>query len=84
MVEPFLWTAEEFGKTPVREFMTTGLYTVFPESTREEVVRAMLFFKVHRIFVIDPRQGTIEGVITTMDLLRSMAGSTKARKRLRA
>lgn len=65
--------SEEFGKTPVRELMTRGLFTVFPESTVEEVVRALVSFEIHRVFVIDERTGDLEGVITTMDVLRHLS-----------
>lgn len=61
---------KEFARTPVRDLMTRGLFTVFPDATLEEVVRAMVSNKVHRLFVIDERQGELEGVITTMDVLR--------------
>jgi len=63
---------EEFGKTPVRELMTRGLFTVFPDATLEEVVRTMVAYHVHRIFVIEPERGELEGVITTMDVLRAL------------
>ena len=64
--------AEEAGDPPVREYMTPGLYTVFPESTLEEVVHTMTTFKVHRVFVLEERSGELLGVITSMDLLRWM------------
>jgi len=64
--------AEELGKTPVSEFMTAGMFTVFPETTLDEVVHTMTAFKVHRVFVIDESDGTLLGVITTMDILRRL------------
>jgi len=63
---------EKFGETPVREFMTAGMYTVFPEATMEEVIHTMTSFKIHRVFVIDEKDGSLEGVITSMDILRRM------------
>jgi tRNA nucleotidyltransferase (CCA-adding enzyme) len=71
--------AEELGRTPVKEFMTRGLFTVFPEATIEEVIRTMTSFKIHRVFVIDEKEGTIEGVITTMDVLRWLEGRKSRR-----
>ena len=65
--------SEEFGRTPVSELMTRGLFTVFPESTLDEIVRALVAFEIHRVFVIDERTGELEGVITTMDVLRHLA-----------
>jgi CBS domain-containing protein len=64
----------------VKEFMTRGLFTVFPEATIEEVIRTMTSFKIHRVFVIDEKEGTLEGVITTMDVLRWLEGR-KSRRR---
>ena len=64
---------DEFGRTPVRELMTEGMFTVFPESTLDEVVRSMLQFQIHRVFVIDDATGELEGVITTFDVLGALA-----------
>jgi CBS domain-containing protein len=64
--------SEDFGRTPVRELMTRGMFTVFPESTLDEVVRSMLRFKIHRVFVIDEASGDLEGVITTFDVLQAL------------
>lgn len=67
-----LLSTDRFGETPVREFMTAGLFTVFPESTLDEVIHALTAFKVHRVFVIEERKGALLGIITTMDLLRHL------------
>ncbi|MBV8881982.1 MAG: CBS domain-containing protein [Planctomycetaceae bacterium] len=61
---------ESLGCVPVSDLMTAGLVTVFPDSTIDEVLRSMLHFKVHRVFVIDAESGALEGVITTVDILR--------------
>lgn len=63
---------EDFGRTPVRELMTKGMFTVFPESTLDEVVRSMVTFKIHRLFVIEEATGELEGVITTLDVLQAL------------
>src|SRR6185503_12634297 len=77
-------SSERFGDTPVSYFMTTGMFTVFPEATLEEVVRTMTSFKIHRVFVIEEKGGELQGVITSMDVLRWMgrprALSEKKRK----
>lgn len=65
---------DEFGRTPVRELMTEGMFTVFEDSTLEEVVRSMVKFKIHRVFVIDDATGRLEGVITTLDVLEALSG----------
>ena len=62
--------SDKVGEAPVRDFMTTGLYTVFPEATLEEVVHTMTAFEIHRVFVIGEERGELLGVITTMDVLR--------------
>ena len=63
---------EDFGRTPVKELMTKGMFTVFPEATVDEVVRAMVTFKIHRLFVIEEATGELEGVITTLDVLQAL------------
>ena len=72
--DPFSMPPEELGKTPVREFMTAGLVSVFPEATLEEIIHTLLSFRVHRVFVIEGRKGSIQGVITTLDILRHLEG----------
>jgi len=64
---------DEFGRTPVKELMTEGMFTVFPESTLEEVMRSMVKFQIHQVFVIDEATGELEGVITTMDVLSALS-----------
>jgi len=70
--EPPGLSLTKVGETPVRDFMTTGMYTVFPEATLEEVVHALTTFKIHRVFVIEEHSGELMGVITSMDVLRWM------------
>lgn len=70
--DPFTLPADEFGRTPVKEFMTAGMFTVFPDATLEEIIHTMTSFKIHRVFVITEREGTLVGIITTMDILRGM------------
>ncbi len=67
--------APDFGRTPVRALMTRGLYTVFPDATLGEVMRALVSFSVHRIFVIDEKDGELLGVITTLDVLRALSAA---------
>ena len=64
---------DEFGRTPVRELMTEGMFTVFEDSTLDEVIRSMVQFEIHRVFVIDGASGTLEGVITTLDVLGALS-----------
>ena len=62
---------EGFEDSRVGVLMSGGLYSVFPEATLEEVVRTLTTQKIHRVFVLSDR-GTIDGVITSMDVLRWM------------
>jgi CBS domain-containing protein len=71
-----------FEDTQVGDLMTGGLYSVFPEATLEEVVRTLTVQKVHRLFVITDK-GTIEGVITTMDVLKWMEAQFRERRAAR-
>lgn len=61
-----------FGDAPVRDLMTMGLFTVFPEATLKEVIHTLTAFKVHRVFVIEGSGTALLGVITSMDVLQWM------------
>lgn len=71
-----------FEDRRVGDLMTGGLYSVFPEATLEEIVRTLSVQKVHRLFVITDK-GTIEGVITTMDVLKWMESQFRERRAAR-
>jgi CBS domain-containing protein len=70
--------AADFARTPVRALMSRGLYTVFPDATLTEVMRALVSFNVHRVFVIEERSSELLGVITTLDVLRALSGASAA------
>jgi CIC family chloride channel protein len=61
-----------FERTPVGQVMTPGMVTVFPDAPRSEVIRSLNSLPIHRVFVVDPRKGSLLGVITTRDVLRSL------------
>jgi CBS domain-containing protein len=69
----------DFGQTPVRALMSRGLFTVFPDATLAEVMRALVSFNVHRVFVIDEKTSDLLGVITTLDVLRALAAAPAAK-----
>jgi predicted transcriptional regulator len=71
---------EGFEDTRVGDLMTGGLFSVFPEATLEEVVRALTTQKIHRLFVISDK-GKLLGVITTMDVLKWMEKRYRERRR---
>jgi len=58
----------------VRDVMSPGLVSVFPGATLEEVIHSMQSSRVHRVFVLEEENATLEGVITTMDVLRWLDG----------
>lgn len=86
--EPLVSSLDKFGNAPVRDYMTPGMFTVFPDATLEEVVHALVSFRIHRVFVIDPRSGSLEGAITSMDVMRALdalrAGKKRPAKALRS
>lgn len=70
---------EGFEQSTVADLMTLGVASVFPESTFEEVARSMCSLGIHRVFVLT-EAGKLEGVITTMDVLRWIDRGFLARK----
>jgi CBS domain-containing protein len=64
--------ADTLEALQVRDLMTPGMVTVFPDSTLSEIVRTLVSAGVHRVFVIHQESGALEGVITTMDVLRHL------------
>jgi len=64
----------ELDLLQVRELMTPGLVSVFPGATLGEVVHTMRSSDVHRVFVLEENKGTMQGVITTMDVVRWLDG----------
>jgi CBS domain-containing protein len=76
-------TLERLGEAKISELMTPGMVTVFPGATLAEVVRSLLSSKVHRVFVIREEDSELEGVITTMDVMRRLDGCGSERDALR-
>ena len=70
--------ADDVDSLEVRDVMTAGMVTVFPDSTLAEVIRTLVSAGVHRVFVIDEKLGTLEGVITSMDVLRHLDATRAA------
>jgi acetoin utilization protein AcuB len=59
--------------TVVREIMTPRPHTIAPTATSKEAAQRMMYLEVHRLFVEEG--GRLLGVITTSDLVRSLAMS---------
>ncbi|HEX5054338.1 MAG TPA: CBS domain-containing protein [Planctomycetota bacterium] len=55
------------------DLMTTDIASVGPAATLVEVANKMVDAEVHRLLVLDTR-GRVVGIITTMDVLRAIAG----------
>jgi CBS domain-containing protein len=68
---PDTFEVEDVDGTTVAEIMTPIIYSVRPETPVEEVVEQLVTRRVHRLFVVD-KDGSLIGVITTLDLLRRL------------
>lgn len=67
---------EGFEDTMVSDLMTPGIVTVRQDAPMTEVIGTMTSLQIHRVFVTGPG-GSIEGVITTMDVLRWLEAELK-------
>lgn len=57
--------------TLVRDIMTPVVFSVTPDTSATEVVKLMLDWKVHHLFVIDDHN-VLVGVISTLDVLAAI------------
>jgi predicted transcriptional regulator len=57
----------------VRDVMTPEVLTANQAEPLEEAIRRMAFEVVHRLFVLDGEERLV-GVVTSMDVLRELAG----------
>jgi CBS domain-containing protein len=55
----------------VEDLMTPAVFAVAAETSAAEVVKNLLAFRVHRLFVVDA-QGVLIGVISSLDVLRHL------------
>ena len=60
-----------FSKMEVRELMTPRPQTISPDATIRDAAQRMLYLEVHRLFV--ESQGRLVGVVSTTDLVRTLA-----------
>lgn len=65
----------------VREVMTPELFVVEPEAPLERAIELMAFEGVHRVLVVD-REERLLGILTSMDILRELAGFPRERPRV--
>jgi CBS domain-containing protein len=64
--------AADADRTLVRDLMTPVVFSVPPDAPAARVIRDLLAFKVHRLFVVDG-DGVLVGVISATDVLRHLA-----------
>jgi CBS domain-containing protein len=62
---------ENVDRTTVDDIMTPAVFSVRPDTPVSKVVAEMIGLHVHRLFVTDD-DGTLIGVISTMDLLKRL------------
>lgn len=67
---------------PVTDLMTRGVLFVFPDSPLRDVVRSMISERVHRVLVMS-EENRLEGIITSMDVLRWLDGRLSTGRRPR-
>ena len=58
-------------ETRVRDIMTPVVFSVTPDAPASEVIKQMLDWKVHHLFVIDQNQ-VLVGVVSTLDVLKQL------------
>lgn len=62
-----------FDETLVQEIMTPRPQTITPDADVKDAAQRMLYLEVHRLFV--EQDGRLVGVVSTMDLVRALAGT---------
>ena len=73
---------ENFDDAVVSDLMTPEIVSVDPDAAIEAAVRVLEDLRIHRVFV-RKGEGPLLGVITTMDVLRWIGRSLRARRRAR-
>ena len=68
-------TAVEVQSASAESVMTPGAIAIDEKTTVAEAAKAMLERHIHRVLVT--RDGKLAGIITTMDLLKVLAGTAK-------
>jgi CBS domain-containing protein len=65
------YQVESVDPTTVFDIMTPAVFSVRPDTPVSKVVAELIGLHVHRLFVID-NDGTLIGVISTMDILKRL------------
>lgn len=65
-----------FSQSTVRDIMTPATFSVHPSTTVPELARFLCRGRIHRSLVLDGLK--IEGIVTTFDIARAVAGEPPA------
>lgn len=57
------------AQTPIKEIMQSNAITVLPEATAAEIIERLSRSGHRKVFVVNPRDGKLEGVVAVIDLL---------------
>jgi len=76
--EPVAYRRSESGAPCAGDVMTTEVASVGPDTSLAEVARTMVQREVHRVPVVDG--GRLVGIVSTMDILRPIAGLPPGRR----
>ena len=70
--EETLQNAKERYHAPISSLMSPDVVRVFPDSNVEEIIELMLEHKVGAVPVVDAGTGDLLGIVSYVDILRSM------------
>lgn len=76
--EPVAYRRSGSGALCAGDVMTTEVATIAPDTAFVEIARRMVDREVHRLMVVD--RGRLVGIVTTMDVLRPLAGLSPGRR----
>ena len=79
--EPRALGVPELAEYKVEDIMTPAAFTVDPDTTVPQLARFLLQGRIHRALVIEA--GRLEGIVTTFDVLRAVAETPSAARRVR-
>ena len=66
--------ASDLDEYEVREIMTPANFHIHPDATLAELARFLLRGRIHRALVME--NGALAGIVTTVDVLRTVAGDS--------
>lgn len=76
---------EVFGSAPdgrvAADVMTPLALAIDPDERLERAIKLMAFEGVHRLLVVS-KTGTLEGIVTSMDVMRELAGYGRTSPRI--